>query len=70
MAIDRLHIDPATVDRVIDETDRERDQYVKSQYGRDRQDLTQYDLVVNAERLGFDGAADLVAGEIKRRHWD
>jgi hypothetical protein len=25
---------------------------------------------VNAERLGFDGAADLVAGEIKRRHWD
>ena len=69
VAIDRLHIDPATVDKVIDETDRERDQYVKSQYGRDRQDLTQYDLVVNAERLGFDGAADLVAGEIKRRGW-
>lgn len=69
VAIERLHADPATVDKVIDETDKDRDLYVKSHYGRDRQDLTQYDLVVNAERLGFDGAADLIVGEIKRHRW-
>ncbi len=69
VAIERLHVDPGTVDKVIDETDKDRDHYVKSHYGRDRQDLTQYDLVVNAERVGFDGAADLIVGEIKRRKW-
>jgi cytidylate kinase len=69
VAVDRLHVDPAAVDKLIDETDRERDLYVKSHYGRDRQDLTQYDVVLNAERLGFDGAAELIVGEIKRRKW-
>jgi len=69
VAIERLGVDPAKVDKVIDETDQQRDQYVKTHYGRDRQDLTQYDLVLNAERLGFDGAADLIVGEVKRRKW-
>jgi len=69
VAIERLHVDPAKVDKVIDETDQQRDQYVKSHYGRDRQDLTQYDVVLNAERLGFDGAADVIVGEVRRRNW-
>jgi len=69
VAIERLGVDPAKVDKVIDETDQHRDQYVKAHYGRDRQDLTQYDLVVNAERLGFEGAADLIVAEVKRRRW-
>ena len=69
VAIERLGVDPASVDKIIDETDRERDQYVKTHYGRDRQDLTLYDLVLNAERLGFEGAADLIVAEIKRRGW-
>jgi cytidylate kinase len=69
VAIERLHADPGTVDKVIDETDKERDHYVKSHYGRERQDLTQYDLVVNAERLGFDGAAEMIVAEITRRKW-
>jgi len=69
VAIERLGVDPAKVDKVIDETDQHRDQYVKTHYGRDRQDLTQYDLVLNAERLGFEGAADLIVGEVKRRRW-
>ena len=45
------------------------DEYVKTHYGRDRQDLTLYDLVLNAERLGFEGAAFAVVEEIKRRGW-
>ena len=69
VAIERLGVDPAKVDKVIDETDQHRDQYVKRHYGRDRQDLTQYDLVVNAERMGFEGGADLIVGEVKRRRW-
>ena len=60
---------PAEVDKVLDETDRQRDQYVKTQYGRDRQDLTVYDMVLNAERLGFEGAAALIVAEVKRRGW-
>ena len=69
VAIERLHVDPAKVDKAIDDTDHQRDQYVKSHYGRDRQDLTQYDVVLNAERLGFDGAAELIVAEVKQRGW-
>jgi cytidylate kinase len=69
VAIERLHVDPATVDKVMDETDQHRDQYIKTHYGRDRQDLAQYDCVLNAERLGFEGAAELIAAEVKRRGW-
>jgi len=69
VAIERLGVTPETVERVITETDQQRDQYVKTYYGRDRQDLTQYDMVLNAERLGFDGAADLIVSEVSRRGW-
>lgn len=69
IAMERLGVAAANVDKVLDETDQQRDSYVKTNYGRDRQDLTQYDLVINAERLGFDGAADLIVFEIERRGW-
>lgn len=69
LAVERLGVDPAIVDKVVDETDRQRDQYVKTHYGRDRQDLESYDLVLNAERLGFEAAAALVVAEAKRRGW-
>src|SRR3989449_2572907 len=69
VAVERLGVDPATVDKLLDETDQQRDEYVKTHYGRDRQDLTQYDFVLNAERLGFEGAAEVIVGEVKRRRW-
>jgi cytidylate kinase len=69
LAIARLGVSPADVDKVMEETDQHRDQYVKTHYGRDRQDLTVYDFVLNAERLGFEGAADVIVAEIKRRGW-
>ena len=69
LAVERLGVDAANVDKVVDETDKQRDQYVNAYYGRDRQDLTAYDLVLNAERLGFEGAAALVVAEAKRRAW-
>jgi len=69
LAVERLGADPAHVERVVEETDRQRDQYVKTYYGRHRHEVTNYDLVVNAERLGFEGAAGLVVAEAKRRGW-
>jgi cytidylate kinase len=69
LAIDRLGIDPAQAAKVVDDTDHQRDEYVKTYYGRKRDDLTNYDLVVNTERLGFEGAGGAVVGEVKRRGW-
>jgi cytidylate kinase len=69
LAVERLGVDAANVDKVVDETDKQRDQYVNAYYGRDRQDLTAYDLVLNAERLGFEGAAGLIVAEARRRSW-
>jgi cytidylate kinase len=69
VAVERLGVDPATVDRVVDDTDKQRDHYVKAHYGRDRHDITNYDLVLNAETLGFEGAAALIVAEARRRGW-
>lgn len=69
VAIDRLGISPGDAAKTLDDTDQQRDRYVKAHYGRDRQDVTQYDIVLNAERLGFDGAAAAIVGEVERRGW-
>jgi len=69
LAIERLGADPASAAKVVDETDRRRDDYVTAYYGRARQDLSNYDLVVNAEKLGFEGAAGLIVAEARRRGW-
>ena len=66
-AVERLGVDPAKVEKTLEETDRRRDQYVRTNYGRTRQEPVNYDLVVNAERLGFEGAAALVVAEARRR---
>jgi len=69
LAVDRLGVDPAKVEKELEETDRRRDQYTKTYYNRTRADPTNYDLVVNAERLGLDGAAEMVVAEARRRGW-
>ena len=69
LAVERLGVEPGSAEQVVDDTDRRRDQYVKTYYGRHRQDPTTYDLVVNAERLGFEGAAGVIVAEARRRAW-
>ena len=69
LALEKLGDDPATVDKVLEETDKRRDQYVKTYFGRVRRDVENYDLVVNAERLGFEGAAAVIIAEARRRGW-
>ena len=68
-AVERLGVNPAEVEKVVDETDRQRDHYVKTYYGRHRQDVVNYDMVVNTGKLGIDGAAALVVAEARRRKW-
>ena len=68
-AIGRLGVDAANAGKVVDETDRRRDDYVATYYGRARQELSNYDLIVNAEKLGFDAAAGIIAAEARRRGW-
>lgn len=69
LAIERLGIDPGAAEKVVDETDRQRDQYVKAHYGRHRPDVVNYDLVVNTERLGVEGATAAIVAEARRRGW-
>ncbi|HYT05784.1 MAG TPA: cytidylate kinase-like family protein [Gemmatimonadales bacterium] len=69
LAVERLGVSPADAERVVDDTDRQRDQYVKTHYGRHRHDVVTYDLVVNTERLGIDGATALIVAEARRRGW-
>ena len=69
MAVEHLGVLRSEVEKVLDETDRERDRYVKAHYGRSRQDVAHYDMVLNAERLGFGGAAAVIVAETRRRNW-
>jgi cytidylate kinase len=69
LAVERLGADPAKAEKVVDDYDRQRDQYVRTYYGRTRHESANYDLVLNAERLGFEGAAKLIVAEVKRRGW-
>lgn len=68
-AVERMGVDRASAQKAVEDTDQQRDQYVRTYYGRARQDAANYDLVVNTERLGLDGAAAAVVGEAKRRGW-
>jgi len=53
--------------RLVDETNKQRDQWVRLHWERDRRALENYDLSVNTERLGIQGAADLIVTAAKRR---
>ena len=68
-AIERLGVNPVEADKVLEETDRRRDQYVKAYYRRHRHDFLNYDVILNTERLSVDGAAHLVVAEARRRGW-
>ena len=69
LAVERLGVHPTNAENVLDDTDRRRDQYVRTYYGRHRDDVVNYDLVVNTEKLGIEGAAALVVAEARRRQW-
>src|SRR3954453_1048793 len=53
--------------RLVDETNKQRDQWVRLHWERDRRAHENYDLSVNTERLGIQGAADLIVSAARTR---
>ncbi len=52
---------------LVDETNKRRDQWVRLHWERDRRAHENYDLSVNTERLGIQGAADLIVTAARKR---
>jgi cytidylate kinase len=69
VAIERRGVDPAQAVRVVEETDRSRRRFHKEFYGRDWDDPTNYHMVLNTERLGFEGAAGVIAERARELGW-
>ena len=53
--------------RLVDSTNKERDQWVRLHWERDRRAHENYDLSVNTERLGIQGSAQLIVSAAKIR---
>lgn len=53
--------------RLVDSTNKERDQWVRLHWERDRRALENYDLTVNTQRLGIQGSAQLIVSAAKIR---
>ena len=56
-AAKRLGISAVEAERVVDDTNKQREQYVKRNWHRDWRALENYHVCVNTEGLGIDGAA-------------
>jgi CMP/dCMP kinase len=53
--------------RLVDNTNKERDQWVQLHWERDRNAHENYDLSVNTDRLGIEGSAQLIVDAARRR---
>jgi cytidylate kinase len=65
MKRDNLNADAAA--RIVDDTNREREHWVRLHWERDWRAQDNYDLSVNTERLGIQGAADLIVTAARNR---
>ena len=69
LAVERLGLDAADAGKIVDETDRRRDDYVTAYYGRARQDLSNYDVVVNAEKVVLTGKKETAKEYMSYSGW-
>jgi cytidylate kinase len=53
--------------RLVDSTNKERDQWVRLHWERDRSAHVNYDLSVNTDRLGIEGSAQLIVEAARMR---
>lgn len=53
--------------RLVDDTNKQRDQWVRLHWERDRRALENYDLSLNTDRLGIEGSARLIVSAAKTR---
>ena len=63
----REGVDAEEATRLVDSTNKERDQWVRLHWERDWRAHENYDLSVNTERLGIEGCAELVVSAAKSR---
>ena len=69
IACGSLGVDREAAAKRLDESDAERALYFREFYDVDWNDATQYDLVLNTSRLGFEGAAALVLARARALGW-
>lgn len=65
----RHSLDPAAAERLMDDTDRNRQRYHREYYDRDWADPTHFHLVVNTALLGYDGAGEVIVDRARRLGW-
>lgn len=65
----RLRVSAAEAERLVADTNRQREQYVRRQFQRDWRSPENYHLMLNTSWLGLDGAADVIV-ELAHKHFD
>ncbi len=67
-AAKRLNISAAEAERVVNDTNKQREQYVRRNFRRDWLAPENYHLMINTSWLGLDGASELIV-ELARKHF-
>lgn len=60
-------LDAEAAAKLVDDTNREREEWVRRHWERDWRAHESYDLSVNTERLGIEGSADLIVSAARSR---
>ncbi len=66
----RQRLDPAAAERLMDDTDRNRQRYHREYYDRDWADPAHFHLVLNTGLLGYEGAGNVVVDCAGRLGWN
>jgi len=68
-AAKRLAVSEEEAARITDDTDKNRARYHKEYYKREWADPVSYDMTLNTETLGLDGAARVIVDAARARGW-
>ena len=63
---ERRRIPPAEAEKIVDETNKQRDHYVRTTFKRSWTAHDNYHLSVNTEWLGIEGAAEAIVSAARR----
>ncbi len=69
VAVEGIGVPERDADAVVARRDANRIRYHREYYARDCDDPRHYDLVLNTERLGFEGAADQIVHRARALGW-
>ncbi len=65
----RQHLGATEAERLMDDTDQNRERYHREYYDRDWADPTHFHLVLNTGLLGYGGAGDAIVDRARRMGW-